>query len=309
MKNSFSIPARFRGIVFMLLAALNFSLMGAAAKLLKGSLNAGQLVFWRNAIGLVFLLAGFIAKPPENKGGRFHLLLFRGLMGTIALYTLLYCILYIPLGTAMTYNLTSVLFIAIFSFLFFKEYHGRSVLFAVLLGFVGMLLIYKPGFSTSGSIWHFPWYLHAVGLLSGITSAWAYISVNRLTKFYDTRIIVLSFVGMGLVVPSLFMAATAIFSLPPDDVFFFHWVWPVGIQWFYVLWLGLTALIGQYFVTRAYGSEKAGVVASVGYSNIVFSLVLGLFLGDGLPDWLSLAGISCIIISGILISVYKSRGK
>ena len=291
----------------MLLAALNFSLMGAAAKLLKGDLNAGQLVFWRNAIGLIFLTTGFIAKPPVNKGGKFHLLLFRGLMGTVALYTLLYCILHIPLGTAMTYNLTSVLFIAIFSFIFFGEYHGRSVLLAVLLGFVGMLLIYKPGFESSGSLWHFPWYLHAIGLLSGITSAWAYISVNRLTQYYDTRIIVLSFVGVGLVVPSLFMGVTALFSIPVDNVLFFHWKWPAGIQWFYVLWLGLTALIGQYFVTKAYGSEKAGVVASVGYSNIVFSIFLGLALGDGLPDLLSLGGIICIIISGILISVFKSR--
>lgn len=293
----------------MLLAALNFSLMGVAAKLLKGNLNAGQLVFWRNAIGIIFLSAGFLAKPPVNNGGRFHLLLFRGLMGTVALYTLLYCILHIPLGTAMTYNLTSVLFIAVFSFLFFKEYHGRSVLFAVLLGFFGMLLIYKPGFNAGGSPWHFPWYLHAVGLLSGITSAWAYISVNRLAKFYDTRIIVLSFVGVGLLVPSLFMGATALFAIPVDNVLFFHWKWPSGTEWFYVLWLGITALIGQYFVTRAYGAEKAGVVSAVGYSNIVFSLVFGLFLGDGLPDWLSLTGICCIIISGVLISYYKSRGK
>ena len=69
----------------MLLAALGFSLMGGAAKILKGSFGAGQLVFWRNAIGLIVLVAGFITKPPENKGDKFHLLLFRGMMGTIAL--------------------------------------------------------------------------------------------------------------------------------------------------------------------------------------------------------------------------------
>ena len=97
----------------MLLAALGFSLMGGAAKLLKGSFGAGQLVLWRNLVGLIVLVAGFIIKPPVNKGGKFHLLLFRGMMGTTALYTLLYCILHIPLGTAMTYNLTSALFIAV----------------------------------------------------------------------------------------------------------------------------------------------------------------------------------------------------
>ena len=160
----------------MLIAALCFSLMGGSAKLLKGSFNAGQLVFFRNLIGAVGLTAAFIIKPPVNRGGKFHWLLFRGLMGTIALYTLLYCVLHIPLSTAMTYNLTSAVFIALFSFLFFREYHGPAVLLAVLLGFAGMLLVYKPNM-------HYPWYYHAVGLLSGIVSAIAYITLGKLAPY------------------------------------------------------------------------------------------------------------------------------
>jgi len=144
------IQHHYKGIFYMLLAALGFSVMGGFAKSLKGSFNAGQLVFFRNAIGLIILVAGFILKPPVSKGGKFHLLIFRGLMGTTALYTLMYCILHLPLGTAMTYNLTSALFIALFSYLLFREFHGHIVLLAVILGFVGMLLIYKPAM-------HFPW--------------------------------------------------------------------------------------------------------------------------------------------------------
>ena len=112
----------------MLLAALGFSVMGGAAKSLKESFGAGQLVFWRNTIGLVVLIPGLLIKPPVQAGGKLPRLVFRGLMGTIALYTLLYCILHIPLGTAMSYNLTSTLFIAIFSFFLFGEYHGKKVL-------------------------------------------------------------------------------------------------------------------------------------------------------------------------------------
>ena len=142
----------------MLLAALGFSIMGGAAKALKESFNAGQLVFYRNAVGLIFLLPGLFIKPPVHQGGKFTRLVFRGFMGTLALYTLLYCILHIPLGTAMSYNLTSALFIAIFSFFLFKEYHGKRVLLAVILGFSGMLLIYKP-------VMHLPWFYHVAGLL------------------------------------------------------------------------------------------------------------------------------------------------
>src|SRR6185436_6784065 len=124
---------RYKGIFYMLLAAMGFSLMGGAAKLLKGNFGAGQLVFWRNAVGLLVLIIGFLIKKPINKGTRIRLLVFRGMMGTTALYTLLYCILHIPLGTAMTYNLTAALFIAIFSYFLFGEYHGKRVLLAVVL--------------------------------------------------------------------------------------------------------------------------------------------------------------------------------
>lgn len=294
--------SRYRGIIYMLLAALGFSLMGGAAKLLKGSFGAGQLVFWRNAVGLVVLLAGFMARPPVNKGGKFHLLIFRGMMGTTALYTLLYCILHIPLGTAMTYNLTSALFIAVFSFLLFREYHGRIVLLAVLLGFLGMLLIYKPAM-------HYPWYYHLAGLVSGITSALAYITVNRLAGYYDNRIIVLAFIGSGVLVPVIFMLVQWFFQIPPDDVFFIQWKWPAGIEWFYVLWLGMAALFGQYFVTRAYGADKAGIVSAIGYANIIFSVFIGMMLGDAFPDWMSLLGILLIISSGVIISLVKRKSS
>src|SRR5512138_60512 len=294
------IANRYKGILFMLLASLGFATMGGAAKILKGSFNAGQLVFYRNLVGVLVLIVSFSLRPPVNRGGQLHWLIFRGIVGTIALYTLLYCILHLPLGTAMTYNLTSAIFIALFSFLLFKEYNGPGVLLAVLLGFIGMLLIYKPAM-------HYPWYYHATGLLSGIMSAIAYITVGRLTLYYDTRVIVSAFIFSGAVIPSFFMLTKDILRLPADEIIFIAWQWPHGIQWLYILWLGLAALFGQYFVTRAYGADKAGVVSAVSYANIIFSVFIGMALGDAFPDWLSLSGILLIISGGVIISFIKSK--
>jgi drug/metabolite transporter (DMT)-like permease len=295
-----SLDSRYKGIAYMVLAALGFSLMGGAAKLLKGSFNAGQLVFFRNLVGVVGLTAAFIIRPPINKGGKFHWLIFRGLMGTIALYTLLYCILHLPLSTAMTYNLTSAIFIALFSFFLFKEYHGPVVLFAVVLGFAGMLLVYKPNM-------HYSWYYHAVGLLSGVVSAIAYITLGKLAPYYDPRVIVSSFIFTGVLVPSLFMIVGRLANISHDDVFFVQWKLPEGIEWLYILWLGVAALFGQYFVTKAYGADKAGIVSAVSYANIIFSVFIGMMLGDDFPDWISLCGILCIIAGGVIISFIKSR--
>jgi drug/metabolite transporter (DMT)-like permease len=289
---------RYKGIFYMLLAALGFSLMGGSAKALKESFTAGQLVFYRNAVGLIFLLPGLFLFPPVQKGGKPLRLAFRGLMGTLALYTLLYCILHLPLGTAMSYNLTSALFIAIFSFFLFKEYHGKRVLFAVMLGFAGMLLIYKP-------VMHFSWYYHIAGLLSGIFSAFAYLTVGRLAAYYDPRIIVLSFLVGGVLLPSVSLLIHYSSGAVADGLFIIDWKWPSGLEWFWVLFMGIAALFGQYFVTKAYGSDKAGIVSVFGYANIIYSVFIGMLLGDAFPDLMSWAGIFCIITSGVIISLYK----
>lgn len=282
----------------MLLAALGFSLMGGSAKALKESFTAGQLVFYRNAVGLLFLVPGLFIKPPIHKGGKTLRLAFRGLMGTLALYTLLYCILHLPLGTAMSYNLTSALFIAIFSFFLFREYHGKKVLFAVLLGFAGMLLIYKP-------VMHYSWYYHTAGLLSGIFSAFAYLTVGRLAAYYDPRIIVLSFLVGGVLLPSVSLLIHYSSGAAADGLFIIDWQWPSGLEWFWVLFMGIAALFGQYCVTKAYGSDKAGIVSVFGYANIIYSVFIGLLLNDPFPDLMSWTGIFCIIISGVIISLFK----
>ena len=286
----------------MLIASLGFSIMGGAAKTLTGVFNAGQLVFFRNLFGFIFLMIGFAKNRPVNKGGKFHLLLFRGIIGTIALYCLLYCILNMPLGTAISYNLTSAIFIALFSFLLFREFNGILVMLALLLGFTGMLLIYKPHMDLS-------WQYHLAGLISGMASAIAYLTVGRLTRYYDARIIVLSFLVAGILLPVISFLLYHVVGMQQDGLFVIAWKWPQGWEWAQVLLLALAALFGQYFVTRAYAADRAGIVSAVSYVNILFSIFIGVLLGDAFPDPYSWLGIFLIVTSGIFISFYKSRSS
>ena len=78
------------------------------------------------------------------------------------------------------------------------------------------------------------------------------------------------------------------FGIPADGVFIIDWKWPAGKEWFIVLFMGLAALFGQYFVTKAYGSDKAGIVSVFGYSNIIYSVFIGMLLGDAFPDLMQL---------------------
>ena len=288
---------KYRGIVYMLIAAAGFSIMGGFAKVLKGSFHTQELVFYRNFTGLLVLLFSFRQYPVIQTGGKMWLLLFRGLMGTIALYTLLYNILHIPLGTALTYNTTNTLFIALLSYLVLKERLGWMAIICIVAGFAGVLLIYRPG----GGIGLF---FHLTGLTCGLSSAIAYLSVSSLNKYYDTRIIVLSFILTGVLLPLTGVLLYAA-GVTPDEFFVGTIRLPVYTEWFYIIGMGLFALLGQYFVTKAYAHDKAGIVSAIGYSNIVFAIMIGIMLGDQLPDLIAVAGIILVIVSGIMITITR----
>jgi drug/metabolite transporter (DMT)-like permease len=154
---------------------------------------------------------------------------------------------------------------------------------------------------------HFPWYYHVAGLISGISSAIAYITVGKLNKYYDARVIVAAFIISGVLFPSVSMLVHYFGEFNADEIFIVAFKWPQAIEWGYIILLGLAALFGQYFVTKAYGADKAGIVSAVSYANIVFSVFIGMMLGDAFPDAMSLSGIGCIIVSGVIVSLVKKR--
>ena len=80
---------------------------------------------------------------------------------------------------------------------------------------------------------------------------------------------------------------------------------PCGIDWLYIFGLGLFATLAQTYMTKAYGVTKAGIVGAVSYTNILFSMLIGLMMGDALPDFLGLFGIILVIIGGILVAKDK----
>jgi drug/metabolite transporter (DMT)-like permease len=79
-------------------------------------------------------------------------------------------------------------------------------------------------------------------------------------------------------------------------------VMPHGMGWLYVVVMGLFATLAQIYMTKAYGATKAGIVGAVSYSNILFSIFLGLFIGDPFPDLSTWLGIGLIVMAGIFVT-------
>ena len=284
------------GIWYMLFASLLFAGMGVFAKLLSNHLPSLEIVFFRNIFGVFFVGISLFFKPMNHTGGKPLLLFFRGLMGFFALLCFFYDIAHIPLGEAMTYSKTSPIFTALFAFLFLKEVLGKRGWFALFIGFFGIIFITDP-FNTPFDKYDL------LGILSGIGAALAYTSVKELKKYYDTRAIVLSFMGVGTIGPLILMAISEYIEIKELDFLFNRFIVPDGVMWIYIFIMGLLATLAQIYMTKAYGASKAGIVGTVSYSNIIFSIIFGIvFLNDPFPEFVKILGIILIIFSGILVA-------
>ncbi len=283
------------GVWYMLFASFCFAIMGAFAKELSGSMDSLEVVFFRNIVGVIFIGITFLKMPVKQVGGKPFLLFFRGLMGFIALVAFFYNIAHIPLADAMTFSRTSPMFTALFAFWFLKEKLGRKEVVALLIGFVGMIFIMKPnGFQLELT--------DMLGLLSGVGAALAYTSVKELKKYYDTRIIVLSFMLTGTIGPLLLIVFNDFLHVEFLKATF---IVPDFKMWVYIVGVGASATVAQIYMTKAYGIAKAGIVGAVSYSNILFSLIVGVLMGDAFPDLMGTFGIILVVIGGILVAKQK----
>ena len=282
----------------MALAALSFALMGASAKWLGNRLPSVELMFFRNIIGVTIISATMLRSPLHQTGGKPRLLVFRGVIGTLALFGFFYNLTHIRLAEANTYNLTYPIFIGLISALFLGTKVTLRQWIYILLGFIGILFIFRPNLDISLKN-------HLLGLWSGLGAAIAYLSINQLRHYYDHRATVLSFMISGIVLPVIGTSIGRIWPIPALDFLTAPFIWPLGQEWVFLLFLGLSAMMGQIFVTRALSLGNPAVVGPINYLQIPFAIILGLFMGDALPDALTLFGIGLIVFSGILITAHS----
>ena len=287
-----------KGVKYMLIASFTFAIMGAFAKLASESMSSLEVVFFRNVAGVILVGYAVCKTPLKQVGGKPFLLFFRGFMGFAALLAFFYNIAHISLGDAMTYSKTSPIFTAIFAFLFLNEKLSFKGWSAIFVGFIGIVFITQPsgvGFTK----------YDLLGIFSGVGAALAYTSVRELKSFYDTRTIVLSFMITGTLGPIFLFLVSPYFDAPELDFMLGKFVMPQGIVWFYVIAMGVFATISQLLMTKAYGETKAGIVGAVSYTNILFSILVGLMLGDALPSMSTTFGIALIIFAGVMVARAK----
>ncbi len=289
-----------RGILFMLLSALISALNGAVAKILSEEMSALEIVFFRNLIGVMIILYTLKHTAPTLTGGKIHLLFLRGLFGFLAMILFFYTITAIPLGEAITLNKTSPLFVSVLAYYLLHEHLSKRAILALLVGFLGIVFITKPyGLSIS--------YEHFLGVMGGFFAAAAYATIKKIKDIYDTRVIMLSFMGVGTFFPLLFFVMATWIDAPYYlDFLFQPFVWHSNVKvWLLIGFMALISTLSQWLLTKAYSFSKASIIGVISYTNIPFAIGFGWMLGDAFPDIYTFTGIALIVLGGIMVSRIK----
>ena len=280
-----------KGMLWIIVATFFFSLMGSFVKLGATHFSSVELVFYRSFISLLFLLIYIVISQKEIKTPHLRKQIDRGVVGFLSLAFFFYAIAHLNLGSAMTLNYTSPIFLGFFLPLISHQKIKKSILLCTITGFIGTLFILDPH-----GEWQ-SWFAGLIGLISGIGAALAYIHVIQLSKlnepdwrtvFYFTLV---STLGSGL-----WISFTDYQKLIWDDV----WI---------LIPLGLSATIAQIAMTRAYRLGNSLVIGALSYLTIVFSGVISLLYFNETMRMEDVLGAILIIASGAIASNISLKSR
>ncbi len=280
----------------MILASLLFASMSVCIKFASAHFSTVELVCYRGAIGIVVMATWCRVQGVPLKSTVPMMHVWRSVIGVTSLGAWFYAIAKLPLATAMTLNYMSGVWVAAFlvgGTLVMGRLQdiGRQgpIVLTVMSGFAGVIMMLRPTIEQNQL------FAGLVGLLSGLTAAFAYLQVAALGRIGEPEARIVLYFSVGAAVAgALGMAFTG----------FSDWTWPQAL---WLLPIGVLAAMGQLCMTRAYSHGATLVVANLQYAGIVFAALFGLFLfGDDIPliGW---AGMALIIASGIAATFLRSR--
>jgi len=265
----------------MLLSILLFSLMDANVKWLGATYPTSQIMFFRCTLALapVLVIIALRGGMVILRTRQWQLHLLRSLMGISAMGLAFYAFVLMPLANAVSILHTTPLFMTALSVLLLRERVGIRRWSAVIIGFIGMLLVVRPGADmiASGSL-----YMLAAAFLIGCTT----IVIRILGRLDDPVCITFYFTLTGVVV-SLF------------GLLFQGWITPPRNDLLLLMLVGLLGGMAQYLMTLSYQHMALGIVAPLKYLTIVSSGGIAYLVWGEVPDLQSITGIGIIVTSGL----------
>ena len=280
-----------RGALLMLGATALFTIMSAIIKGVSDEIHFIETMFFRSAFALPVVVAiAFRGRGWASlRTRRFPAHGVRAFTGTMAQGCSFYALTVLPLAeqTALTY--TTPLFVTLLSIPFLGEKVGIHRWSAVLLGFVGIMVIALGNGAFQGG--GLPDRVMAIGMAAavaqGVWSAMTTLLVRSLSATESSSTIVLW--------QSLLMTAFTLAALP------FIWTWPSPLEWLLLILVGLIGGVAQVMLTEAYASAQVSALGPYSYTSILWSVAIGWVVFSDAPGPGTILGSALIVASGLYI--------
>ena len=272
-----------RAILAIIFSVLCFSVLNAISKTLSQSFPVVEVIWGRYFFAFVVMMVLFLPRSGRALF-RWHNVpsqVIRGLLLFFSSFLYFHGLVHMPLASAASISLTSPLVVTALSSRFLGEPVGAKRWAACCVGFVGALIVVRPGFGG------FQWALLLI-VASTICSSFYQLYSRRYgqSERPDASATMATIVGTVAAAP----------LLP------FDWVTPtLGWHWALFVGLGVMAAVGHYFLTIAYSQAPAAVVAPFNYVQLLGAAVLGFLVFGDIPDFWTWAGAAVIVCSGLYL--------
>lgn len=272
-------------IKYMLISTFAFACMNGTVKYLL-HVNSYQIVFFRSLSSLFFTFGFLLKNNIPILGNNIKLLILRGVVGVTSMTLFFMSTKYLPIGTAVSLRYLAPIFAAIFAVFFFKEKIKPLQWLFFSIAFLGVVILkgLDTQISTYGLILIF---------IASVTSGIVYILISKIGKGDHPVVVVNYFMVIATIVGGLLSIN--------------HWVNPVGNEWIMLFSLGIFGYFGQVYMTKAFQIAATNQVAPFKYLEVIFTVLLGIFIFAEIYTVWSLLGIALIIIGLVLNVLYKSK--
>ena len=272
-----------KAIIFSLLGWMFLPVMDGFAKYLSDELPILQITWARYFFTVIFTLPImiFFFKKQLVWSDKPKLQILRGLILLSANICFFYAISIISLAKALTLAFVAPLIVTAFSPLMLGEKVGLRRWTAVVVGFIGSLVVIRPGFVELN-------FASFAALGTGILYGF-YLIITRKLSTSDNPLLTLLLTGM--------VGAILVSAVIP-----FYWVKPTLNQWSLMAGIGVFACIGHLFLILSLKYADASKLAPLGYTEIIPNVLIGYYFFSELPDNWTYVGLLIIILSGLYIS-------
>jgi drug/metabolite transporter (DMT)-like permease len=298
-----------KGIGFLVLGLLIFSLQDIAVKWIGGDYPVLEIVIFRSLIAIPITLLFF-----RFEGGRglpttqqYRLEYIRGLLFFLSYTTYFMGLAALPLTDIAAIRFSGPLMITLLSVFILGEVVGPRRWLALLVGFMGVLLMVRPGLATFN--------LGSIFILISVLFYALGIILTRKLQTTDSSATMAYYSSLVYLLATLILAPLVILvgdfpEAHPSIAFLFRaWTMPSLIDWVIMSGFGLVWAGGIYFLSRAYSVALASTVAPFEYLALPIYIVLGFVFWHEIPTSLTLSGAFLTLVSGLYILYSERRDR